>query len=410
MPYQLILAYCDTLIHGNKNCSYEKWPFVPVASVEKFPASRSMVGQMDITFLGTSSAVPSSTRNHQCMALRLATGKVLVFDVGEASQHQFQKSQLKTGRIHAIFITHMHGDHCYGLPPLMCTLSMGNVDSNEPLEIYGPANLRAWLRTTFKFTCAHLNSNYRVHEFLLPGDPIDLNQDLLDTELPGDNIELQPGEHRHWLVQLPDGHTVTTVPILHSIPALGYIVNEPAAPGKIDPAELRPVLESHRDGLAKQGVKNPMTLLGQLQKGHTVKLPDGSELKPAAPRPGRKVVILGDTRDASSIIPFCTDPPHVLVHEATNALTSLDPPGTTLQDVTASTLEHGHSTPQIAGRLAKAVNAKHLLLTHFSSRYRGDDSPEALAVMEEIRQQAIETAGHDHIHCARDLWTFNVEL
>lgn len=366
---------------------------------------------MDLTFLGTSSAVPSSTRNHQSMALRLPTGKVLVFDVGEATQHQFQKSNVRTGRIEAIFITHMHGDHCYGLPPLMCTLSMLGDTVTEPLEIFGPANLRRWLRSTFRFTYADFSRKYRVHEFLHPHDPVDHNEDLLETELPGTNIPLNPAPHPHWQAALSDGYVVTVVPILHSIPALGYIVCEPDVPGKIDALKLRPILESHRTSLATQGIKNPMTLLAQLQKGQVVTLPDGSNLHPPTPRRGRKVVVLGDTKDATSIIPFCESyAPHVLVHEATNALTSLDTPGTTLEEVTASTLDHGHSTPHMAGRLAKAVNAKYLLLTHFSSRYRGDESPEALAVMEEIRKQAIETAGHDNIYCARDLWSFNIEL
>lgn len=372
-----------------------------------------MVGQMDITFLGTSSAVPSATRNHQSMALRLPTGNVLVFDVGEATQHQFQKSQVRTGRIQAIFITHLHGDHCYGLPALICTMSMTmSSDISETLEIYGPANLRRWLRSTFQLTYATFQRKYRVHEFLSPGDPRDDNLGLMENELPGENIHLQPSSSSsHWRVQLEDGYTVTAVPILHSIPALGYIVCEPPVPGKIKLSEIKPVLDSQKEALALQGIKNPMTLLGQLQKGQKVVLPDGTEILPEPTRRGRKVVILGDTKDASSVIPFCeSDPPNVLVHEATNALTSADPPGTTLEEVTANTIDHGHSTPQMAGRLANAIKAKHLLLTHFSSRYRGDESPDALALMEEIRKQAIETAGHENVHCARDLWTFNIEL
>lgn len=347
------------------------------------------------------------------MALRLPTGNVLVFDVGEATQHQFQKSQVRTGRIQAIFITHLHGDHCYGLPALICTMSMTmSSEISETLEIYGPANLRRWLRSTFQLTYATFQRKYRVNEFLSPGDPRDDNLGLMENELPGENIYLQPSSSSpHWQVQLKDGYTVTAVPILHSIPALGYIVCEPPVPGKIKLSEIKPLLDSQKDALALQGIKNPMTLLGQLQKGQKVVLPDGTEILPAPTRRGRKIVILGDTKDASSVIPFCeSDPPNVLVHEATNALTSADPPGTTLEEVTANTIDHGHSTPQMAGRLANATKANHLLLTHFSSRYRGDESPDALALMEEIRKQAIETAGHENVHCARDLWTFNIEL
>ncbi|CAM0137041.1 unnamed protein product [Umbelopsis sp. WA50703] len=343
------------------------------------------------------------------MALRLPTGKLLVFDVGEACQHQFQKSILKAGRIGAIFITHLHGDHCYGLPPLISTMSMG--DLTDTLEIYGPANLRVWLRTTFRMTYAGFNRKYKVHEILRPGDPIDVNADLLDCELPGKNITMNALPHPHWCIKLPDGYTVTAVPILHSIPSLGYIIREPDVPGKIDLSEINPILEKNKEALVSKGVKNPMMLLGQLQKGKTVELPDGTMLSPPDSRRGRKVIILGDTKDASSLIPFCSgEPPHILVHEATNALTSLDPPDTTIEQVKATTIDHGHSTPQMAGATAKAIGAQHLIMTHFSSRYRGDETPEALAVMEEIRKQAIEAAGHENVYCARDLWTFAVAI
>ncbi|KAJ2963932.1 hypothetical protein NQZ79_g1091 [Umbelopsis isabellina] len=368
-----------------------------------------MVGQMEITFLGTSSAVPSSTRNHQSMAVRLPTGKVLVFDVGEACQHQFQKSNLKAGRIGAIFITHMHGDHCFGLPPLISTLSMG--DLTDTFEIYGPANLRVWLRTTFRATYATFNRKYRVHEILRPGDPIDQNADLLGYELPGENIPMNASPHPHWSIQLPDGYNVTAVPILHSIPSLGYIIREPDVPGRIDLSEINPILNKNKEALASKGVKNPMSLLSQLQKGKTIELPDGTTLSPPASRKGRKVIILGDTKDASSLIPFCSEePPHVLVHEATNALTSLDPSDMTLEQVKAATIDHGHSTPQMAGATAKAIGAQHLIMTHFSSRYRGDESPEALAVMNEIWKQAVEATGHENVYCARDLWSFPIAL
>lgn len=85
---------------------------------------KSGIGSMDLVFLGTASAQPSSTRNHSSLALRLA-GDVWLFDCGEATQHQLQKSVLRMGKIKKIFITHTHGDHIFGLVPLISTLANG---------------------------------------------------------------------------------------------------------------------------------------------------------------------------------------------------------------------------------------------------------------------------------------------
>ncbi|OAD68635.1 hypothetical protein PHYBLDRAFT_86588, partial [Phycomyces blakesleeanus NRRL 1555(-)] len=283
-----------------------------------------------ITFLGTGSAQPSATRNHQAMALRL-NGDIWMFDCGEATQHQLQKSKLKMGRITRIFITHMHGDHCFGLAPLLCSmtenLNSGLPRANDPpIEIYGPRPLRHWLRTSLKSTYSHLGRPYRVHELLLDSDT-------------------------------PD--TIVGVPIKHSIPSLGFLVQEPEFPGQLDIKTLTPILQRNSEALKAQGYKNPLAILGQLQRTlKPVTLPDGAILMPPVARPGRQIIILGDTSDASPIISLCQNKPHLLVHEATNALT-----------IEEKALSHGHSTPQMAGKLAQQMGAKKMILTHFSVRY-----------------------------------------
>jgi ribonuclease Z len=135
-------------------------------------------------------------------------------------------------------------------------------------------------------------------------------------------------------------------------------------------------------------------------------------------RPGREVVILGDTKDPSSILPI-THSPTLLVHEATNALTQLDTknlkegsPVPTLEEVETRTKDHGHSTPQMAAAVAKKMGCKKLILTHFSARYQGDEEKEALEVMEEIRKLAVDVLdGRDKdILCARDLWSYEIKM
>lgn len=382
-----------------------------------------MVAPMDITFLGTGSAQPSATRNHQSIALR-SNGDIWLFDAGEATQHQLQKSDLKMSRISAVFITHMHGDHCFGLPPLLCTMSE-NLNPNRtqhesPIEVYGPRPLRHWLRTALKSTYSRLGRHYRVHELLMDGDEAardDSSYDLHPDELPGSNVYMQ--NSRFTIpIRRPDGThwTVLAAPILHSIPSLGYLVREPDVPGKLDPNTVKPMIERNADALRQMGYKSPMAILGQLQrKDEPITLPDGSILEPPGRRPGRELVILGDTYDPSSMIDLCSDAPDILIHEATNALTRLDIEGAreppTFEEVEQRAREHGHSTPQMAAAFAKKIRAKKLLMTHFSSRYKGNE--EGADVMEEIRQLAVKELGSDRdgdVFCARDLWRFEVKL
>ncbi|KAI8391421.1 beta-lactamase-like protein [Radiomyces spectabilis] len=382
-----------------------------------------MAAPMDITFLGTGSAQPSSTRNHQAMALRV-NGDIWLFDCGEATQHQLQKSHLKMGRITKIFITHMHGDHCFGLAPLMCSMTDNlnpgkSTTEQPPIDVYGPSPLRKWLRSTLQSTYSRLGRSYRVHELLLDNDVCDVSTDYHENELPGENLQLI--EHQYYRFGCKQGnveYTVSAAPIRHSIPSLGYIIQEPDCPGKLDVTQLMPILKRNTEALQQQGYKNPMAILGKLQRDNkSIELPDGTMLVPPPSRPGRQIVILGDTFDASSIVPLCHEP-HLLVHEATNALTSLDQmniksgeKAPTYEEVKHRAIEHGHSTPQMAAALAKQINARKLILTHFSARYKGDESEEGVKVMEEIRRAALnEFDNRDNdVYCARDLWSFEIK-
>src|SRR5215210_4438477 len=92
-----------------------------------------------IVFLGTSSGTPSRERNVASVAMAL-DGTVLLFDCGEGTQHQLLRAPVRSGAIEAIFISHLHGDHIYGLPGLLATLSMHNRE--RPLTLVGPEGLR----------------------------------------------------------------------------------------------------------------------------------------------------------------------------------------------------------------------------------------------------------------------------
>lgn len=250
-----------------------------------------------------------------------------------------------------------------------------------------------------------------MHELRFPTDP------AVDpaSALPPHACELPTGRD---ISQSADGAwpdflvstllSVSAAPILHSVPCVGYVVNELPIPGKIEPALYAPHLTRNKAALVQSGIQKPMSLLAKLQGGETVALPDGTVLEPPPRRPGRKVVVLGDTYDPSPIAQLARGA-DVLVHEATNAhLPGVDPDTKahdTAETVQARAMAHGHSTPQMAGTFARAIGARMLVLNHFSARYPSDDegNEHGKRVMGAIRDLAQSTfiAGGTVI-CARD--------
>ncbi|KAG7096781.1 hypothetical protein E1B28_004191 [Marasmius oreades] len=380
---------------------------------------------INLTFLGTASAQPSSTRNHSALTLRLGSDAWL-FDCGEATQHQIQKSAVKMGRIEKIFITHTHGDHIFGLLPLMAAClngAGGTVDgaddprtqvnlNDSPMEIYGPLGTRAYIRNGLIYTHTLLGRPYVVHELRFPGDP----QDGDFTHLPPHRSESPNGRNIPLKTDLNDTGTwrniysdnvlsVSAAPILHSVPCVGYVVNEASVPGKIDPTKYIPDIKR---------TKTPMSVMRRLQEGEDVELSDGTVLSGPPRRPGRKIVVLGDTYDPSPVASLAQGA-DLLVHEATNAhLPGIDPATKetdTYESVQERAISRGHSTPQMAGKFATLIDAKKLILNHFSARYPGDDdvNEEARKIMEGIRDMAsFEYDGP--VLCARDLMSEDVVL
>ncbi|KAI1796078.1 Metallo-hydrolase/oxidoreductase [Ganoderma leucocontextum] len=378
----------------------------------------STLSSVNLTILGSASAQPSSTRNHSALALRL-DGDVWLFDCGEATQHQIQKSSVKIGKVQKIFITHTHGDHIFGLLPVLAMRlngAGGTVDVEDPrataappedvppLEICGPLGTRAYVRNGLTYTHTLLGAPYVVHELRFPTDPPDGDHTSLAPhpfEQPGRNIlqtaGVWPEIFQNTLV------SVSAAPILHSVPCVGYVVDELPVPGKMDPQKYLPDLKR---------TKTPMSAMRRLQQGESVTLSDGTVLHGPARKPGRKIVILGDTHDPSPIAGLA-EGACLLIHEATNAhLPGVDPDtkqADTYESVEARTKSRGHSTPQMAGAFAKRLWARKLVLNHFSARYAGNDDvdDEARKVMGAIRELAESTYGGEVV-CARDLMSFDV--
>lgn len=280
---------------------------------------------LDLVFLGTGGSVPSARRSTAALLVRRG-GERLLFDCGEGTQRQMQRS---TGlvQLDRVLFTHFHADHWLGLPGLLKTYDLQGRE--RPLELIGPAGLGELMRTLGRLIGR-------------------LSYGLELTELePGDSVAL-------------DGCEVTSFEVDHRARALGYALVEETRPGHLDAAEAE-----------RLGVE-PGPALGALQRGEQVSGREGPvspEQVMGEPRPGRKVVITGDTSPCE-MTRLAAHQADVLIHD-----------GSFADEEAERAAETGHSTARQAARLAHQAEARFLGLVHISSRYN------VSAVLDEAREE-----------------------
>ncbi|WP_027084670.1 ribonuclease Z [Cohnella panacarvi] len=304
---------------------------------------------MRLTFLGTGAGRPSKARNVTAIALSVAepTNGFWLFDVGEATQHRLMASTLKLNKLDKIFITHMHGDHLYGLPGLLSSRTY--FEGAGKLQLYGPPGIQAFVECVFGYSGAHLNYELEIIEI-------------------GEGVLFENSKYR-----------VTCAELTHRVPCFGYRIVEQPQPGALDLQKL-----------IQLGV--PLgPLYGKLKRGEDITLPSGQSIRsidvvgPSAV--GRVVTILGDTSPSEKSVALAEDA-DVLVHEATFA--------TGMEDKAAA---YGHSTFAQAAQIAVKAKAKRLVLTHFSSRY---DAEDVASMVEEVK------SAFGNTEAAHDDWTIDI--
>jgi ribonuclease Z len=274
-----------------------------------------------VRLLGTSASRPTVERNVASLAV-VREGETLLFDCGEGTQRQMMRYGVSFG-LEDIFFTHFHADHVIGVIGLMRTMSLQG--RTERLRMWGPRGAAKMLKRAEEFGMDRLSFPLEVTE--------------LD---PGDRVERKD-------------YAVVPYPVNHrGARAVGYALVEQDRKGRFNPDLAREL-----------GVpEGPMW--GEIHRGRTVTLSDGRVIEPSvlvgAPRPGRKLVITGDTRPCQATIEAALGA-DVLVHEATFG-----------DEEAERAVETGHSTAREAASVAAEAGVGTLLLNHFSARYARDAS------------------------------------
>jgi ribonuclease Z len=294
---------------------------------------------VQVTFLGTSSGVPTRARNVSAVALRLPQRSELwLFDCGEGTQHQFLRSDLRLSQLRRVFVTHMHGDHVFGLPGLLA--SLGLAGSSPGVDLYGPDPLEAYLQGVLRTSSTRIGyplAVHRVREAAENGTVLLEDDDIL----------------------------VRTTPLTHRVPAYAYRIEQKPRAGRFDVDQARALAIP------------PGPIYAALKRGETVSLDDGRRID------GRQ--LCGPTRSGVSVV-YCTDTvfceaavtlargADLLIHEATFSHGEAE-----------MAFQRQHSTSTMAAQTAAEAGVQQLVLTHLSPRYAPGNTISADDLLAEAR-------------------------
>ncbi len=282
-----------------------------------------------LTILGSSAALPTSQRFPTAHVLQVDE-RFFVIDCGEGTQIQLRRFKVKMSQIKAIFISHLHGDHVFGLPGLLSSLSA--LDRTEPIEIYGPPLLDEWLTNQLKYFTP---LNFPIHFRILASK---------EPELIYENKQI----------------TVSCFPLKHRIPTWGYLFRE-----------KEKLLNIRKDMIEFYQI--PLRDILAIKSGADYQLPDGqiiaNEKLTHPPMKPRSFAYCSDTMymDHLSEVVRGVD---LLYHEATFG-----------NDAKDRAKETFHSTAEEAAKVAKAAEVEKLVIGHFSARYKNINP-----LLEEARQ------------------------
>jgi len=273
---------------------------------------------MKFTFLGTSAGKPTTERNVSALALELdQDNKWYLFDCGEATQHQLLHTPLSLNKLHSIFITHLHGDHYYGLLGLIASKTLEN--SSSELTIYGPKGLEHFLESTVQTDYKQMSYKLRI-------------------------VELEAGDQLQF-----DKFSLQVLNLHHSVESFAYAIKEHDITNRLNEKKLRAA------GL------EPSPLYAKLKSQASITV-DGkkfiSKEYMLEPIKGRYVIIAGDNQDPE-IMQEALNDLDLLIHECTY----------TKEVYEALPIKFLHTTADSLGKSAQKHSIKNLIATHISPRY-----------------------------------------
>lgn len=284
---------------------------------------------IEVIFLGTGAAAPINERNLSGTAV-MRQGGIFLFDCGEGTQRQFRKAGLRPGRLRHIFITHLHGDHLFGLPGLLTSLHMAGCQ--QQVDLFGPVGIAEYIRFHQQLCQFGLGYPLQIHEIAAGSPPV---------------LWRSAEYHVEWQ------------PLEHGIFTAGFALVEADRPGRFDVTRAEQL-----------GVPNGPER-GRLQRGERIVLPNGRRVHPeevlGPPRPGVKIAYCLDTQPCAGVEKLALSA-DLLIADSTFSAAD-----------TEHAHESGHSTAVDAAELARKCSVRQLLLTHFSGRLRQEDLPALVA-------------------------------
>ena len=304
---------------------------------------------VDCILLGTGGMMPLPDRLLSSLAVRL-NGRTYLFDAGEGTQLGWKRAQLALRGFKLLAVTHLHADHCLGVPGLL--MLRAQMDDPEPFTILGPPGIRSFLEETRKGLGFYLN--YPIH--------------FIEWSETSESLAYEDDQVR-----------ILWQPLKHTRFCLGYRMEEHERPGRFNPG--RAVQLGIRKG----------PLWGELQKGNEIIMENGKVIKPCQvlgpARSGRHLAYVVDTRPTRALYTLCRNVDIAFME------------GMFLPEHAEHADIKGHMTVIEASRLARRAGVKQAILIHISPRYSGED----LQQIEDKAREAFET-----IKVGRDLDVYSV--
>lgn len=344
---------------------------------------------LQFTFLGTSAGIPTKKRNVTALAIECLNPYAansaqqsgskkpwILIDCGEATQHQLLHTKLSVRHLAAICITHVHGDHCYGLPGLLASMAMSG--RTAPLTLIAPKAILTLIQAVQSTTDLYL--------------PYDIDFVAIEDKVCADQSVANPV-----VLQLSAAHKleIEIVKLSHRVASYGFVITQVVQSLKLNTHKLK------QQGIAATAA------WGQLQAGQDVMLEDGRKLVSVeyTYRESQQLkVVVGGDNDTPELLQQAVQGANVLIHEATYTQSVRDkimsrPDG----------FDPMHTTAKCIAQFAQAMQLPALILTHFSARYHSYDDPESKAPnMADIRLE-VGQYYQGKLWLARDFMRFLVD-